>query len=164
VTEQDSRRAIEAVFRIESARLIASLMRLVRDVGLATKAELRAADRGHRGDEDMALGAGRAQDALDRTRRPRDRNGSFTSSLTGHWSRRRNWQEYCAYPLNGYIVRRRTLQMTERQKLGVAAWIGIGILLGTLAGAAADNVGGGFAVGAVLGLAFGYAYYRKVRA
>jgi hypothetical protein len=29
----------------------------------------------------MALGAGRAQDALDRTRRPRDRNGSFTSSL-----------------------------------------------------------------------------------
>jgi hypothetical protein len=66
--------------------------------------------------------------------------------------------------LNSYIVRRRTLQMTERQKLGVAAWIGIGILLGTLAGAAADNVGGGFTVGAVLGLAFGYAYYRKVRA
>ena len=44
MTEQDSRRAIGAVFRIESARLIASLMRLVRDVGLATKAELRAAE------------------------------------------------------------------------------------------------------------------------
>jgi hypothetical protein len=43
VTEQDSRRAIEAVFRIASARLIAGLMRLVRDVDLATKAELRAA-------------------------------------------------------------------------------------------------------------------------
>jgi hypothetical protein len=53
--------------------------------------------------------------------------------------------------------------MTERQRLGVAAWTGIGILLGTLAGAATDNIGGGFAVGVGLGIAFGYAYYRKVR-
>jgi predicted RNA polymerase sigma factor len=44
VTEEGSRRAIEAVFRIESARLIAGLMRLVRGVDLATKAELRAAE------------------------------------------------------------------------------------------------------------------------
>jgi predicted RNA polymerase sigma factor len=48
VTEQDSRRAIEAVARIESGRLIAGLMRLVRDVDLATKAGLRAADLGGR--------------------------------------------------------------------------------------------------------------------
>jgi len=35
VTAPDARRAIEAVFRIESARLIAGLTRMVRDVGLA---------------------------------------------------------------------------------------------------------------------------------
>ena len=46
MTEQDSRRAIEAVVRIESARLIAGLMRLVRDVDLATKAGLRTAELG----------------------------------------------------------------------------------------------------------------------
>jgi RNA polymerase sigma-70 factor, ECF subfamily len=35
VTATDARRAIDAVFRIESARLIAGLARIVRDVGLA---------------------------------------------------------------------------------------------------------------------------------
>ena len=35
VTAADTHRAIEAVWRIESARLIAGLARLVRDVGLA---------------------------------------------------------------------------------------------------------------------------------
>ena len=35
MTTLDTHRAIEAVWRIESARLIAGLMRLVRDVGLA---------------------------------------------------------------------------------------------------------------------------------
>ena len=35
VTDSDAQRAVHAVFRIESARLIAGLTRLVRDVGLA---------------------------------------------------------------------------------------------------------------------------------
>ena len=35
MTAPDPRRAIEAVWRIESARLIAGLARMVRDVGLA---------------------------------------------------------------------------------------------------------------------------------
>src|SRR6187402_1297634 len=35
VTVSDAQRAVHAVFRIESARLIAGLTRLVRDVGLA---------------------------------------------------------------------------------------------------------------------------------
>src|SRR5258708_5270273 len=35
VTTADPRRAVEAVFRIESARVIAGLARIVRDVGLA---------------------------------------------------------------------------------------------------------------------------------
>lgn len=35
VTATDTHRAIEAVWRIEAARLIAGLARLVRDVGLA---------------------------------------------------------------------------------------------------------------------------------
>src|SRR5947199_9733587 len=35
VTDSDARRAIEAVWRIESARLIAGLARIVRDVGVA---------------------------------------------------------------------------------------------------------------------------------
>lgn len=53
--------------------------------------------------------------------------------------------------------------MTVRQRLGVAVWAGVGILLGALAGTAADNIGGGLVVGTLLGMAFGYAYYRKVR-
>src|SRR5437867_13296195 len=35
VTDTDARRAIEAVWKIESARLIAGLARIVRDVGVA---------------------------------------------------------------------------------------------------------------------------------
>ena len=35
MAEAATRKAIEAVWRIESARLIASLVRMVRDVGLA---------------------------------------------------------------------------------------------------------------------------------
>jgi hypothetical protein len=35
MTASDSHRAIEAVWRIESARIIAALARMVRDVGLA---------------------------------------------------------------------------------------------------------------------------------
>jgi predicted RNA polymerase sigma factor len=35
VTKSDTHRAIDAVWRIESARLIAGLARIVRDVGLA---------------------------------------------------------------------------------------------------------------------------------
>src|SRR3954451_18124702 len=35
VTDSEAQRAVHAVFRIESARLIAGLTRLVRDVGLA---------------------------------------------------------------------------------------------------------------------------------
>jgi predicted RNA polymerase sigma factor len=35
MTATDTHRAIEAVFRIEQARLIAGLARMVRDVGLA---------------------------------------------------------------------------------------------------------------------------------
>src|SRR5881296_1512974 len=35
VTDSDARRAIEAVWKIESARLIAGLARIVRDVGVA---------------------------------------------------------------------------------------------------------------------------------
>src|SRR3954453_17532345 len=35
VTDSDAQRAVHAVFRIESARLIAGLTRIVRDVGLA---------------------------------------------------------------------------------------------------------------------------------
>jgi len=35
VTSTDTHRAIEAVWRIESARIIAGLARIVRDVGLA---------------------------------------------------------------------------------------------------------------------------------
>src|SRR5512142_1378566 len=35
MTATDTHRAIEAIFRIESARLIAGLARIVRDVGLA---------------------------------------------------------------------------------------------------------------------------------
>ncbi len=35
MTQRDARRTVEAVWRIESARLIAGLTRIVRDVGLA---------------------------------------------------------------------------------------------------------------------------------
>jgi len=37
VTTRDPRRAIEAVWRIEQAKLIAGIARLVRDVGLAPR-------------------------------------------------------------------------------------------------------------------------------
>jgi hypothetical protein len=39
VTSTDSHRAIEAVFRIEQAKLIAGLARMLRDVGLAELAQ-----------------------------------------------------------------------------------------------------------------------------
>jgi RNA polymerase sigma-70 factor, ECF subfamily len=39
VTSTDSHRAIEAVFRIEHAKLIAGLARMLRDVGLAELAQ-----------------------------------------------------------------------------------------------------------------------------
>ena len=47
MTATDAHRTIDAVWRIESARLIAGLTRLVRDVGLAEELAQDALERGH---------------------------------------------------------------------------------------------------------------------
>ena len=80
MTAPDIHRAIEAVFRIESARIIAGLTRIVRDVGLAEElaqdALIVALERwpesgvpDNPGAWLMAVGKHRAIDALRRTRR-----------------------------------------------------------------------------------------------
>ena len=47
MTATDTSRAIEAVFRIEQAKLIAGLTRMVRDIGLAEELARFRSDRAH---------------------------------------------------------------------------------------------------------------------
>ena len=42
------------------------------------------------------------------------------------------------------------------KRLGSWAWVGIGLIVGAIAGLAAGNPGAGFGVGAALGITFAY--------
>ena len=44
-----------------------------------------------------------------------------------------------------------------RRRLGAWAWVGIGLIVGAIAGLAASNLPAGFGVGAALGITFAYA-------
>jgi len=46
--------------------------------------------------------------------------------------------------------------MSKPGRLGAWGWVGIGLVLGAIAGLAAGNLSAGFGVGAVLGITFGY--------
>jgi len=47
VTRPDIRRTVEAVWRIESARIIAGVARMVRDIGVAEELAQDAVDEAH---------------------------------------------------------------------------------------------------------------------
>jgi RNA polymerase sigma factor (sigma-70 family) len=93
---QDPRRAIEAVWRIESPRLLAGLARLTRDVGtaedLAQEALLAALERWpetgvpeNPGAWLMAVAKNRALDLLRRAKRLERKHEELSAELDGPW-------------------------------------------------------------------------------
>ena len=94
---QDARRAVEAVWRIESPRLLAGLARLTRDVGvaedLAQEALLAALERwSQTGVPDnpgawlMAVAKNRALDLLRRAKRLERKHEELSGEIEGPWS------------------------------------------------------------------------------